>query len=1131
MKIFIKNQAFWAFFGTQFLGAFNDNFFRTLFVTLVTYHLAIYTETESALFVSAAFGLFMLPSFAFSPLAGQLADRYDKSRIIQGVKLSEVFIVGLSAYGFIHTNPYFLLGSIFFMGMHSTFFGPVKYSILPDILPPEKILSGNGYVEAGTFLAIMLGNFCGALMVHLEISPFILSFQLLMVALLGLLFSLLVPKIRRMAPHLKIQFSWSAEVKKLSRYARKEDRVFRAIIGISWFWLVGTVLLSQLPSFANDVIRVQENVFIFLLLLFTIGLGMGSIFCSWFFKNEITTKYVPLFAFLLVPLLFDIASFDSPLSLKPVSLIEFLTSFSGVRLMVDIVALSFLGGLFTVPLYAFIQTTVPPKQRSQIISYCNIINAGFMVFASFTSFCLLSLGVSIPALIFLTALGQGIITLYLVRILPEPVLRDVLYWLLRCVFRFEVRGLENYKKAGKRVILIANHMSYLDALFIAVALPEKPIFAINLFTAKKWWVRPFLALAKVLPIDPHYPYALREVIEEAKKGHKVLIFPEGRLTLTGSLMKIYEGPGMIAEKAAASLLPLHIEGTQYTFFSVLQGRVPRKFFPKVTLTIFPAETLSIDSALMGRARRRALSEQLYTIMVTMMFATSSLNKTLFSALLESRKLYGAWTPILEDVSYKALTYGSLFLRIFILSRVLARKTAGKEAVGLLLPNVHGLVISFWALQAINRVPALLNYSTGMSALLIACQVAEIKNVITSRQFIEKGRLQEAIELLKRHSIHIHYLEDEVKKVHLMDKVCGFYGMVFPQKAYKNPPNPSEGCVILFTSGSEGIPKGVVLSHLALQANCCQLASVVDFNCNDTVLNVLPLFHAFGLTAGMLLPLLFGIRTFHYISPLHYRAVAELVYDRGATILFGTDTFLNGYGRVAHVYDFHTLRYVFAGAEKLKEETQRLWFDKFGLRLFEGYGATETGPVLCVNTPLHYKAGTVGRFLPGISQRLETVEGFSEGRHLWVQGPNVMKGYLLAAAPGKLVPPVEGWYDTGDIVDIDTEGYVRLLGRAKRFAKVGGEMIFLTAIEEAVSCLWPGYNHAVIARPDPKRGEKLILFTTYLLADRAALLSYWRAQGLSELSLIRSIHILPSLPLLGSGKVDYRALEGEGIGDT
>ena len=363
----------------------------------------------------------------------------------------------------------------------------------------------------------------------------------------------------------------------------------------------------------------------------------------------------------------------------------------------------------------------------------------------------------------------------------------------------------------------------------------------------------------------------------------------------------------------------------------------------------------------------------------------------------------------------------------------------------------------------------------------------------------------------------------------MDKMWGFYGMIIPQKAYKSVSTSSDGGVILFTSGSEGIPKGVVLSHLALQANCRQLASVVDFNNNDRVLNVLPLFHAFGLTAGMLLPLLSGIRTFHYISPLHYRAVAELVYDMGATILFGTDTFLNGYGRVAHVYDFHTLRYVFAGAEKLKEETQHLWFDKFGLRLFEGYGATETGPVLCVNTPMHYKAGTVGRFLPGIYQRLEAVEGFSEGSHLWVQGPNVMKGYLLAATPGKLVPPVEGWYDTGDIVDIDTEGYVRLLGRAKRFAKVGGEMIFLAAVEEAIRCLWPGYSHAVIARPDPRKGEKLILFTTYYLADRAALLSYWRVQGLSELSLIRSIHILPSLPLLGSGKIDYRALEGEGIG--
>ncbi|MBY0501464.1 MAG: acyl-[ACP]--phospholipid O-acyltransferase [Alphaproteobacteria bacterium] len=1124
MNHLTKNKPFWALFGTQFLGAFNDNFFRTALVTLVTYHLVIYSETVKSLFVSAAFGLFMLPFFVFSPLAGQLADRYDKAKIIRWVKASEILIVSLSSYGFIHKNPYFLLAALFCMGIHSTFFGPAKYSILPDLLPPERLLKGNGYIEAGTFLAIMLGTLTGALMIHWNVSLFIVSFQLLVVSLLGFLMSWQIPSAPQAAPRLKIHLSWTREMKHLFRYARKDVRIFRTVIGISWFWLVGAVLLAQLPPLAKGILQVEEGVFIFLLFLFTIGIGAGSIFCNWLFKGEITTKHVPLLAFFMIPFLFDIASFNAPLATTPTSLYSFLFSFQGTRLTADIISLSFIGGLFIVPLYAFIQSHVTPSQRSQIIAFNNIVNAGFMVFASFTSFCLLSLNVSIPILILLTGIGQVIVTLYVVRILPDDVLRNFLYTLLRLLFRLEVHGLENYKKSGRRTIFIANHTSYLDALLLSAILPEKPVFAINLFTAQKWWVKPFLVLAKVFPIDPLYPYALRDVIEEAKKGHKVLIFPEGRITLTGSLMKIYEGPGMVAEKAEASLLPIRIEGAQYTFFSLLRGQLPRKLFPKITVSILSPVTLSVEASLVGRARRRALSEQLYDVMANMIFETSPIRKTLFSALVESRYVHGSSSKVIEDVTRKILSYRELFLKIFTLSRRMARKTQPHEIVGLMLPNTNSLIISFWALQAIGRVPALLNYTSGSAALLMTCQLSRVRKVYTSRLFIEKARLQDAIELMKHNKIHLYFLEDEAKKIRFTDKIWGIFGSLFPKWLYKTNQTPEDQSVILFTSGSEDTPKGVVLSHRNLLANCYQLAAVVDFNSLDKVLNVLPIFHAFGLTAGMLLPLLSGIQTFHYVSPLHYRAVAELIYDTNATILFGTDTFLFGYGRVAHPYDFHTIRYVFAGAEKLKAETSQLWFTKFGIRLFEGYGTTETSPVLSVNTTMHYKAGTVGRFLPSINYRLESMEGIAEGKRLLVKGPNIMLGHLRGDSNGKLIIPPEGWYDTGDIVTLDPEGYIRLVGRANRFAKVGGENVSLAAVEEAIARLWPEHHHAVLARPDPKKGERLILYTTYPFVERSILISFWKEQGLPEFSCPRIIHTLSSLPLLGSGKVDYRALE-------
>lgn len=418
MELLTKNKPFRAFFLTQFLGAFNDNFFRTSFVTLVTYHLVSYAENTKALFVSAAFGLFMLPAFLCSLLAGQLADRYDKSRIIQWVKVSEVLIVSASAYGFIHKNPYFLLVAVFCMGVHASFFGPVKYSILPDILLPEDVLNGNGYIEAGTFLAIMGGTLCGALMIHLQVSPFFLTIQLLAVAIGGFVTSWFIPRIPSSTSPLKRRRTWRGELRRLYRYAYKEERVYRAIIAISWFWLVGTVLLSQLPPFAKEVIKVEESVFIFLLLLFTVGIGLGSLLCNWVFKSEITTKYVPLLSFLMIPLLYDLSCFTEPFAENPTSLFYFFISFQGLRLSFDILALSFVGGLFIVPLYAFIQTHVASGLRSQVLAFNNIINAGFMVFASVASFCLLSLNISIPTLIFLTALGQIAMTIYVIRILP-----------------------------------------------------------------------------------------------------------------------------------------------------------------------------------------------------------------------------------------------------------------------------------------------------------------------------------------------------------------------------------------------------------------------------------------------------------------------------------------------------------------------------------------------------------------------------------------------------------------------------------------------------------------------------------------------------------------------------------------
>jgi acyl-[acyl-carrier-protein]-phospholipid O-acyltransferase/long-chain-fatty-acid--[acyl-carrier-protein] ligase len=350
---------------------------------------------------------------------------------------------------------------------------------------------------------------------------------------------------------------------------------------------------------------------------------------------------------------------------------------------------------------------------------------------------------------------------------------------------------------------------------------------------------------------------------------------------------------------------------------------------------------------------------------------------------------------------------------------------------------------------------------------------------------------------------------------------------FPRRYYKwvrGAVKSSDPAVVLFTSGSEGTPKGVVLTHENLQANRLQLQSILDFGLKDRMFNAMPIFHSFGLTAGTLLPLLSGMPVFLYPSPLHYRIVPELIYDRNATIVFGTDTFFNGYAKMAHPYDFYSVRLAVVGAEKLKEETIRKYYDQFGLRVMEGYGATETAPVMAVNTPMYFRRGSVGRLLPGIEYKLEPVPGVEEGGKLVVKGANVMAGYLRASNPGVLEVPPDGWYDTGDIVRIDEDGFVFILGRAKRFAKIAGEMISLTAVETEINALWPGKMHALVTIPDERRGEQLVLFTTEPAAQRGAIQSYFKEKGLSELAVPKTIRVVEEIPLMGTGKVDYVKLK-------
>jgi acyl-[acyl-carrier-protein]-phospholipid O-acyltransferase/long-chain-fatty-acid--[acyl-carrier-protein] ligase len=1123
----LGKRRFLPLFVTQFCGALNDNVFKNALVILVTYRLAQAAGLNSQIMATAAAGLFILPFFLFSATAGRLADKLEKKWLIVAIKTAEIAIMALAAWGFAAGSITLLFAVLFLMGVHSTFFGPLKYGILPAHLRPEELLGGNALIEAGTFLAILIGTIAGGLLILAEGGIAATIAAILAVAFAGLLASLFIPPAGAAAPELSLHLNILADTAEMLREARRSRTLWLAMLGISWFWLVGATFLSQFPALAKDVIGADEHVVTLFLAAFTIGIALGSLLCNRLLKGEVSARFVPLGALGISLFTIDLFAASARLPPEGAALLgvgDFLGTLAGWRITADLTLVALCGGVFIVPLYTLLQARSEERERSRVIAANNILNALFMVVAAVATVALLAAHVGVPQVFLIVAIVNFAVAIWICRLLPGSVLKPLFATLFRLLYRVEVRGIENYVKAGERAVLVANHVSFLDGALLAAFLPGRPTFPVNTFIARLWWARPLLALVDTVTLDPTNPLAAKALVKAVRSGRKCVIFPEGRITVTGALMKIYEGPGMIADKADAPIVPIRIDGAQYTPFSRLKGKERLRRFPRIAITILEPRRLRVDAALRGRPRRRAIGLQLYDVMVGLIFATTNSRQTLFSAVLDARHVHGGKRPVVEDIERRPISYDRLVAASFVLGWRLAPLAERGERVGVLMPNSVGLAVAFFALQATGRVPALLNFSTGPAGMVAACRAAQLATVLTSRRFIAAAKLEAAAEALAA-TARLVFLEDIRAGIGLSDRLYGAVASRFARRRHTHLASaaPDDPAVVLFTSGTEGAPKGVVLSHANLLANRYQLGAVVDFNPTDAVFNALPLFHSFGLTGGLLLPALAGVKTFLYPTPLHYRIIPELVYDSNATIFFGTDTFLAGYARLANPYDFHSVRYVFAGAERVGDATRRSWAEKFGLRILEGYGLTETAPVLATNTPMHFRAGTVGRLLPGIRHRLEPVEGIAEGGRLVVAGPNVMLGYLKLESPGRLESPPDGWFDTGDIAALDGEGYLRILGRARRFAKIAGEMVSLAAVEALAAQCWPDAHHAVAALPDARRGEQLVLVTEAEDASRDALLAAARQAGHDELFVPRTILPVARLPLLGTGKADYPAI--------
>ncbi len=734
-------------------------------------------------------------------------------------------------------------------------------------------------------------------------------------------------------------------------------------------------------------------------------------------------------------------------------------------------------------------------------------------------------------------------------------IRPFLRGLLRLLYGFRAYNEEVLDTAGP-VLLLPNHVSWWDWLLIGVCLEDDWRFVTSSTAAEVSWAHRWLMVnRRTFPVDMNSPYAMKHVAEYLHGGGRLVLFPEGRLSCTGSLMKLFDGTGFLIFKTRAKVVTAYLRGAHRLPFS--RNPDAKRWFPRLSVHFSPvlsAPRVEHVTATEGRSR---LTDWLRAQMVRQQFETEREfgPATVPAAILEMARQWPG-RVVVQDVSLKELSYRRLLGGAGLLA-ARWRQWPGEEAarVGVLLPNVNAMPVVLLSLWAAGKVPAILNYSAGPGVLLGCARLAGLKRIITARSFIDHLGLDPAP--FKAAGIEWVFLEDIRAGISGAERLGALLRGLFGVHACQSGAAPEDTAVVLFTSGSEGEPKGVELTHRNLLANMRQVLSVVDLMETDRFFNALPLFHCFGLNVGLLLPLVRGVFVFLYLSPLHYRVVPSAFYNLNCTILLSTNTFLAGYARKAHPYDFRTARYVFAGAEKLQESTASHWMRQFGVRVLEGYGVTECGPVISVNLLMHSRPGSTGQLLPGIEYRLEPVDGMgqhgdakseirnpkSEGRagqgtleggrnegragRLFVRGPNVMRGYLNPEANARF-QALGGWYDTGDVARVDEDGFVSILGRLKRFAKIGGEMVSLSAVEEALAGAFPEYGTrfavAVMTRPDEDHGERLIAVTNESKLTLTQVREAVQARGFGNLAVPRQLKVLPDLPRLGTGKVDHRRLE-------
>jgi acyl-[acyl-carrier-protein]-phospholipid O-acyltransferase / long-chain-fatty-acid--[acyl-carrier-protein] ligase len=1148
-------RGFWALMVTQFQGAFSDNVVKNLVILIAIFGTSM-TAVEKNHFGESIGALFSLPFILFSMAGGFLADRFSKRSVMLGVKAFELLIMTIVLAGLWTLNKHLLLASVFLMGTHSAFFGPSKYGSLPELLPERKLSWGNGILELGTFMAIILGTVAAAVLSQkLRGEQWVSGLILIALAVFGFLTCRRITKVPAANPLKQFNPNFPAEVWRQLRVMRGDRPLWLAIIGNTYFNFLGALMLLNLFFYGADVLHVDETKIGLLNVALALGIGLGSLAAGYLSGGKIEYGLVPLGAFGL-------------------SVFSALLAWPGADVEISyglLASLGFAGGFFIVPIAALLQHKPARDNKGQVQATANLLSFVGVFLASGAHWLLAQQFKFSPRHIFLVG---GLMTfagaIYVLYLLPSALLRFLLWCLTHSVYRIRVLGREHIPPKGG-ALFVCNHVSLADAMLL-IAATDRPVrFLMFKDIYEKRWVKPFAKILETIPVSSEQrPRELIQALQTAsdaiRNGEVVCIFAEGQITRIGQLLPFRRGLERIMKDVDAPIVAVALDGVVGGPLSFRRGRLVHLLTARCPYPVTVSFGRPMPASVTPFAVRSAVQELQADAWQLRRERMRPLHRNFIRMAREHPRRFA-----FADAQTPKINFGMALLKTVFLARRLKKIWAGQKLVGIYLPpSVPGALVNYAAFLC-GKVPVNLNYTLSAPTLANCVAQCEIKTVVTSRKFVEKIKLTPPGELIfledlaggtpgtapaRAESDHqslgrefraptawekcVAFLLAGIAPVSLVERIL----FEKPQASILKRESLDDLATIIFSSGSTGEPKGVMLSQFNLLANIEQCGEVIALDDTQRLLGILPFFHSFGFTVTLCLPLVLGTGVVYYPNPLDAKGIGATVREHEITVMLATATFLQIYLRGVAPEDFGSLKLIVTGAEKLPERLATAFEERFGIRPFEGYGCTECAPAVAVNSwdyraagffQVGGKHGKIGQPVPGMCVRIAEAENpwsektLSPGESgmLLVRGPNIMLGYLNQ--PEKTAEVLrDGWYCTGDVAMLDEDGFLQITGRLNRFSKIGGEMVPHLKIEEKLQELAAVAEVAfvVLGVPDEKKGERLVVLHRLGDAELAACQEKFAACDLPNLWKPKAdaFYRVDNFPMLGTGKLDLRGVK-------